>query len=128
MGLGPEQDGDTDLVDQVARARGATPMITATMVVATVPVTDLERAKQFYSDTIGLTFLWETPVAVRYSPPPATSLNSDPHVPRGSAIPTATPSGSDRDSSAPAVLGQGHCLTYYFGLTLASRRGILDVE
>jgi len=41
-------------------------MITATMVVATVPVTDLERAKQFYGDTLGLTNLWETPVAVRY--------------------------------------------------------------
>ena len=41
-------------------------MITATMVVATVPVTDLERAKKFYGDTLGLTFLWETAVAVRY--------------------------------------------------------------
>ena len=41
-------------------------MITATMVVATVPVTDLDRAKEFYGDTLGLTFLWETPVAVRY--------------------------------------------------------------
>jgi catechol 2,3-dioxygenase-like lactoylglutathione lyase family enzyme len=41
-------------------------MITATMVVATVPVTDLERAKEFYGDTLGLTLLWETPVALRY--------------------------------------------------------------
>jgi catechol 2,3-dioxygenase-like lactoylglutathione lyase family enzyme len=41
-------------------------MIAATMVVATVPATDLERAKKFYGGTIGLTFLWETPVAVRY--------------------------------------------------------------
>jgi len=41
-------------------------MITATMVVATVPVTDLERAKQFYGETVGLTYLWETPFAVRY--------------------------------------------------------------
>ena len=41
-------------------------MITATMVVATVPVTDLERAKEFYGNTVGLAFLWETPVAVRY--------------------------------------------------------------
>jgi catechol 2,3-dioxygenase-like lactoylglutathione lyase family enzyme len=41
-------------------------MITATMVVATVPVTDLEVAKKFYGGTIGLTFLWETAVAVRY--------------------------------------------------------------
>ena len=41
-------------------------MITATMVVPTTPVTDLERAKKFYGDTLGLTFLWESPVAVRY--------------------------------------------------------------
>jgi catechol 2,3-dioxygenase-like lactoylglutathione lyase family enzyme len=41
-------------------------MITATMVVATIPVTDLDRAKQFYGETLGLTFLWETPVAVRF--------------------------------------------------------------
>ena len=41
-------------------------MITATMAVATVPVTDLERAKEFYGDTLGLTFLWETPVAARF--------------------------------------------------------------
>ncbi len=41
-------------------------MIGATMVVATVPVTDLERAKAFYGETLGLTFLWETPAAVRF--------------------------------------------------------------
>lgn len=41
-------------------------MISATMVVATVPVTDLERAKKFYGDTLGLDFLWETQAAVRY--------------------------------------------------------------
>ena len=41
-------------------------MITAAMVVATIPVTDLDRAKQFYGDTLGLTFLWESPAAVRY--------------------------------------------------------------
>jgi catechol 2,3-dioxygenase-like lactoylglutathione lyase family enzyme len=36
------------------------------MVVATVPVTDLERAKAFYGDTLGLTFLWENPASVRF--------------------------------------------------------------
>jgi catechol 2,3-dioxygenase-like lactoylglutathione lyase family enzyme len=36
------------------------------MVVATIPVTDLERAKQFYGETLGLEFLWETPVAARF--------------------------------------------------------------
>jgi catechol 2,3-dioxygenase-like lactoylglutathione lyase family enzyme len=41
-------------------------MISATMVVPTLPVTDLERAKKFYGDTLGLTFLSESPAAVRY--------------------------------------------------------------
>ena len=41
-------------------------MIGATMVVATLPVTDLERSKAFYGDTLGLTFLWESPVSARF--------------------------------------------------------------
>jgi catechol 2,3-dioxygenase-like lactoylglutathione lyase family enzyme len=41
-------------------------MIGATMVVATVPVSDLERAKAFYGQTLGLTFLWENPASVRF--------------------------------------------------------------
>jgi catechol 2,3-dioxygenase-like lactoylglutathione lyase family enzyme len=41
-------------------------MITASMVVATVPVTDLGRAKQFYGETLGLTLLWENPVSARF--------------------------------------------------------------
>jgi catechol 2,3-dioxygenase-like lactoylglutathione lyase family enzyme len=50
-------------------------MITATMVVATVPVTDLDRAKEFYGDTLGLAFLWETPVAVRYRCGPVSEIS-----------------------------------------------------
>lgn len=41
-------------------------MLTATMVVATVPVTDLDQAKRFYGDALGLTVLWENPASVRY--------------------------------------------------------------
>ena len=41
-------------------------MIGATMVVPTVPVSDLERSKAFYGGTLGLTFLWETPASVRF--------------------------------------------------------------
>jgi catechol 2,3-dioxygenase-like lactoylglutathione lyase family enzyme len=41
-------------------------MVGATMVVATVPVTDLVRAKAFYGETLGLTFLWESPFAIRF--------------------------------------------------------------
>jgi catechol 2,3-dioxygenase-like lactoylglutathione lyase family enzyme len=41
-------------------------MIGTTMVVATVPVTDIERAKTFYGGTLGLELLWENPVSVRF--------------------------------------------------------------
>jgi catechol 2,3-dioxygenase-like lactoylglutathione lyase family enzyme len=41
-------------------------MFSATMVVATLPVTDLARAKEFYGETLGLTYLWENPVGVRF--------------------------------------------------------------
>jgi catechol 2,3-dioxygenase-like lactoylglutathione lyase family enzyme len=41
-------------------------MRTATMVVATVPVTDLDQARRFYGDTLGLTPLWENPASIRF--------------------------------------------------------------
>jgi catechol 2,3-dioxygenase-like lactoylglutathione lyase family enzyme len=36
------------------------------MVVATVPVSDLARAKAFYGETLGLTVLWENPASIRF--------------------------------------------------------------
>ena len=50
-------------------------MITSSMVVATIPVTDLDRSKAFYGDTLGLTLLWETAVAVRFRCGPVTELS-----------------------------------------------------
>jgi catechol 2,3-dioxygenase-like lactoylglutathione lyase family enzyme len=41
-------------------------MIGARMVVATLPVSDLERSKAFYSELLGLTFLWENPASARF--------------------------------------------------------------
>ena len=38
----------------------------ATMVVATIPVTDLEQAKDFYGGTLGLTVLSESPASIRF--------------------------------------------------------------
>src|SRR2546423_7167969 len=40
-------------------------MLVSSMIVATVPVTDLARAKHFYADTLGLKVLWENPASVR---------------------------------------------------------------
>ena len=41
-------------------------MMGETMVVATIPVTDLDRAKEFYGGTLGLTLLWENPASIRF--------------------------------------------------------------
>jgi catechol 2,3-dioxygenase-like lactoylglutathione lyase family enzyme len=41
-------------------------MVGATMIVATLPVSDLERARAFYGETLGLTQLWENPASIRF--------------------------------------------------------------
>ena len=38
----------------------------ATMVVATLPVSDLERSRAFYGGTLALTRLWDSPASIRY--------------------------------------------------------------
>src|SRR5260221_13296142 len=41
-------------------------MLGATMVVTTIPVSDLERSKAFYAETLGLTLLWESQASARF--------------------------------------------------------------
>jgi catechol 2,3-dioxygenase-like lactoylglutathione lyase family enzyme len=50
-------------------------MLGATMVVATIPVSDLERSKAFYRDTLGLTVLFENPASVRLQCGEASELS-----------------------------------------------------
>jgi len=40
-------------------------MLGSSMLVATVPVTDLDRARHFYTESLGLSLLWENPASVR---------------------------------------------------------------
>jgi catechol 2,3-dioxygenase-like lactoylglutathione lyase family enzyme len=41
-------------------------MLGNSMVVATIPVTDLDRARQFYGETLGLKPLWDNPASIRF--------------------------------------------------------------
>ena len=41
-------------------------MLGASMVVATIPVSDLEQSRAFYGETLGLTQLWENPASIRF--------------------------------------------------------------
>ena len=50
-------------------------MLETSMVVATIPVTDLDRAKRFYGETLGLKLLWENPASVRFGCGGGTELS-----------------------------------------------------
>lgn len=41
-------------------------MLTSIKIVATVPVTDLEHARDFYGSTLGMHVLWDNPVSIRF--------------------------------------------------------------
>jgi catechol 2,3-dioxygenase-like lactoylglutathione lyase family enzyme len=45
------------------------------MVVPTIPVTDLDRAKRFYGETLGLELLWENPASARFRCGEASELS-----------------------------------------------------
>ena len=51
-------------------------MLGTTMVVATLPVTDLDRARAFYGETLGLELLWESPVSIRFRCGAASELST----------------------------------------------------
>ena len=50
-------------------------MLETSMVVATIPVTDLDRAKRFYEETLGLELLWENPASIRFACGGGTQLS-----------------------------------------------------
>jgi catechol 2,3-dioxygenase-like lactoylglutathione lyase family enzyme len=50
-------------------------MLGRSMVVATIPVTDLDRSRRFYGETLGLTFLWDNPASVRFGCGDGTQLS-----------------------------------------------------
>jgi len=50
-------------------------MLGTSMVVATIPVTDLGRSRHFYEDTLGLQVLWDNPASVRFGCGEGTQLS-----------------------------------------------------
>jgi catechol 2,3-dioxygenase-like lactoylglutathione lyase family enzyme len=52
-----------------------TMMLAGAMLVATVAVTDLDRAKRFFQEQVGLTLLDETPFAIRFGAGQGTQMS-----------------------------------------------------
>ena len=50
-------------------------MQAATMIVTTIPVSDLDRSKAFYREALGLDVLWESPASVRFECGGGTQLS-----------------------------------------------------
>ena len=51
-------------------------MIGATMIVPTIPVSDLDRARSFYGETLGLELLWENPASIRFRAGPLSEIST----------------------------------------------------
>ena len=51
-------------------------MIGARMIVPTIPVSDLDRARTFYGETLGLEHLWENAASIRFRAGPASEIST----------------------------------------------------
>jgi catechol 2,3-dioxygenase-like lactoylglutathione lyase family enzyme len=51
-------------------------MIGARMIVPTIPVSDLDRARAFYGETLGLEQLWENPASIRFRAGPSSEVST----------------------------------------------------
>jgi len=51
-------------------------MIGARMIVPTIPVSDLDRARVFYGETLGLELLWENPASIRFRAGPSSEVST----------------------------------------------------
>jgi catechol 2,3-dioxygenase-like lactoylglutathione lyase family enzyme len=51
-------------------------VIGATMIVPTIPVSDLDRARVFYGETLGLELLWENPASIRFRVGPVSEVST----------------------------------------------------
>ena len=51
-------------------------MIGARMIVPTIPVSDLDRARAFYGETLGLEHLWENPASIRFRAGPSSEVST----------------------------------------------------
>jgi len=82
-------------------------MISATMVVATLPVGDLARAKVFYQETLGLTLLWETPFSIRFGCGSSSELSIFKRGPKATEHTLAHFELTDIDAAVRALEARG---------------------
>jgi catechol 2,3-dioxygenase-like lactoylglutathione lyase family enzyme len=97
------------------------------MVVATIPVTDLEAAKPFYSDVLGLRLLEETPFSMRYGASDGTQLSvyKRPPIERGHTV--AHFEVADIEAAVADIRSRGGVFEEYTSGPLVTTNGIAQL-
>jgi catechol 2,3-dioxygenase-like lactoylglutathione lyase family enzyme len=97
------------------------------MAVATIPVTDLELAKPFYSDALGLALLEETPFSMRFGAGSGTQISvyKRPPVERGHTV--AHFEVKDIEATVADLRSRGVVFEEYTSGPLATTNGIAQI-
>lgn len=101
-------------------------MLSDAMIVATIPVTDLDRSLEFYRDVLGLTVLDQNPAAIRLGAGSGTQLSifKRPPVERGHTM--AHFEVSDIEATVADLRSRGAVFEEYASGPIATTNGIAN--
>jgi catechol 2,3-dioxygenase-like lactoylglutathione lyase family enzyme len=102
-------------------------MLADSMVVPTIPVTDLEASMAFYRDVLGLTVLEQTPFAIRYGAGGDTQLSTYKRAPVERGHTVAHFEVADIEAAVAAVRSRGGTFEEYSGGPLTTVNGIAQM-
>ena len=99
-------------------------MLANSMVVPTIPVTDLEKAVPFYRDVLGLTVLEETPFSVRFGAGEGSQLSVYKRGPVERGHTMAHFEVADIEATVAGIRSRGGVFEEYSGGPLTTTNGI----
>jgi catechol 2,3-dioxygenase-like lactoylglutathione lyase family enzyme len=102
-------------------------MLSDALAVTTIPVTDLEIAKAFYSETLGLRLLQETPFAMRYGAGNGTQISVFKRGPLERSATVCHFEVSDIDATVAGLRSRGVQFEEYAEGPLKTTNGIAQV-
>jgi predicted enzyme related to lactoylglutathione lyase len=102
-------------------------MLNDALVVPTIPVTDLERAKPFYRDVLGLTVLEETPFSIRFGAGAGTQLSVFKRGPVERGHTVAHFEVADIEATLADIRSRGGVFEEYSGPGLTTVNGIAPI-
>ena len=102
-------------------------MLTDALVVPTIPVTDLDLAKPFYRDVLGLTVLEETPFSIRFGAGAGTQLSVFKRGPVERGHTVAHFEVADIEATLADIRSRGGVFEEYSGPGLTTVNGIAPI-